>query len=63
MQYSVFECILPKSKLRELVKRIERHINLREDSIRIYHLCSVCQTQATIIGQGKVTEDKDVYIL
>lgn len=59
----MFECVLPTGKLRELIGRIEKQINSEEDSVRIYRLCSDCENRVRIMGQGKVTEDKDVYIL
>lgn len=63
MQYSVFEAILTKELLEKLVKRLEKVINVEEDSIRVYRLCAECKKAIKILGCGKVSEDKDVYIL
>ncbi len=38
-------------------------INDEEDSVRIYPMCSTCETGIMVLGQGQVLEDKDVYIL
>ena len=63
VQYSVFEAILTKELLEKLLKRLKKVVNLKEDSIRIYRLCNDCKQRIEILGCGKVSEDKDVYIL
>ena len=63
VQYSVFECLIDLPLLVELTKRIEAVVEENEDSVRIYTLCAGCEKQVQIIGQGEVSEDKDVYIL
>ena len=63
VQYSVFECLLDKELLEKMTARIRRIILDTEDSVRIYSLCAGCEKAIVLIGQGTVTEDKDVYIL
>ena len=63
VQYSVFECLLPNEKALKLIKKIERLIDSKQDSIRYYKLCETCRSKIMILGKGKITEDKDVYIL
>jgi len=63
VQYSVFECILSQDLLVSMVDRIEGIIDSDEDSVRIYALCAGCERNIQIVGQGEVTQDKDVYIL
>lgn len=63
VQYSVFECILTDEYLNRLKRRLERLIKVEEDSIRYYKLCNACRSKILIQGQGKVTEDEDVYII
>lgn len=63
VQYSVFEADLDKKLFDRLLQRVNNEINDQEDSVRIYPLCSTCETGITIFGQGQVIEDKDVYIL
>jgi CRISPR-associated protein Cas2 len=63
VQYSVFECNLDGNLLDAMIARIEKTIDQKEDSVRIYTICSSCERVIRIIGTGEVTKDKDVYIL
>ena len=63
VQYSVFECILEMNKFKEMLERILKVYNNLEDTLRIYHLCKTCNKAIKMFGIGKVTEDKDVYII
>jgi len=63
VQYSVFEAILTKELLEKMVFRLKRAALEQEDSIRIYRLCGECEKVIDILGLGKVSKDKDVYIL
>ncbi|MDI6736615.1 MAG: CRISPR-associated endonuclease Cas2 [bacterium] len=63
VQYSVFECILDNLLLEKLVKRINKIVKSQEDSVRIYKICAGCQKNIKIIGLGKVSEDKEVYVV
>jgi CRISPR-associated protein Cas2 len=38
VQYSVFECVLPRTKYLELKKRLKPKVNFEEDNIRFYPL-------------------------
>ena len=38
VQYSVFECVLPIAKYRELQRKLESKLNLAEDNVRFYPL-------------------------
>ena len=38
VQYSVFECVLPIAKYRELQQKLESRLNLAEDNVRFYPL-------------------------
>jgi CRISPR-associated protein Cas2 len=38
VQYSVFECVLPDAKYRELQNRLKPRLNFAEDNIRFYPL-------------------------
>ena len=42
VNYSVFECLLHKSKLLKLKNQIEEIINKKEDNVRYYTLCQGC---------------------
>ncbi|MEA3386550.1 MAG: CRISPR-associated endonuclease Cas2 [Thermodesulfobacteriota bacterium] len=63
VQYSVFEAKLDKKLLDKLVQKLIEIIEESEDSIRIYPLCAACETGISILGQGKIMKEKDVYIL
>lgn len=63
VQYSVFECNLDGNLLAAMIARIEKEIDQKEDSVRIYALCGACERVIRIIGTGEVTKDQDVYIL
>ncbi len=63
VHYSVFECIMADDLLHDMKNRIKNIINQKEDSVRIYTLCANCEKIVDIIGTGKVTQEKDVYII
>ena len=63
VQYSVFECNLDSDLLDKMTTRIEKIVDKKEDSVRIYSLCAACERVIRIIGAGEVTKDQDVYIL
>ncbi len=63
VQYSVFECILDNKLLDKMVERIHKIVNEEADSIRIYTICASCEKIINVIGQGKVSQDKEVYIV
>jgi len=63
VQFSVFEGDINKNELMKLT-RILSTIKLEEkDSIRFYTLCSECKSKIKIWGSGKITEDKQFYIV
>jgi CRISPR-associated protein Cas2 len=63
VQYSVFECILDKNLLDKMADRIDKIVVEKEDSVRIYPLCANCESEIRVIGKGKVSKNKDVYII
>ena len=63
VQYSVFECLLHGDLLEEMVARIDGIVEEKDDSVRIYALCATCERAIRVIGKGKVTKDKDIYII
>jgi CRISPR-associated protein Cas2 len=63
VQYSVFECHLEPADLDRLRKRLEKLAEPAEDSVRLYRFCQDCGTKQEIYGQGKPTQEPDVYIL
>jgi CRISPR-associated protein Cas2 len=63
VQKSVFECNLEPEQLSQLVDRLQPIINVAEDSVRVYPICGNCKETIRILGQGRVTEDPEVYII
>jgi len=62
VQYSVFECHLEPADLDRLRKRLEILVEPAADSVRLYRFCQDCGTKQEIYGQGKSTEEPEVYI-
>lgn len=50
VQYSVFECVLPEAKYRELCKRLKKKMKAGEDSVRIYPLSGHTLSQVEVWG-------------
>jgi len=55
-------CNLDNNLLKKMTSRVTKFVS-EDDSLRIYTLCAKCKTTVKVIGRGKVTEDKKVYIL
>lgn len=63
VQYSVFECNLEKKSLNRLKESLNNHIDPKNDSIRIYYICSEDKNKIIVYGQGEVTEEDDVFVI
>ena len=63
VQYSVFECLLQEDQRQDLADRLASVIELTDDRIRIYPLCANCKQEVALLGEGKLTEDPEVYIV
>jgi CRISPR-associated protein Cas2 len=63
VQYSVFEIVCSEKIIKEVILKIEEIINEKEDSLRIYFLCSKCLKNIILKGKGEVTKDIDVYVV
>ena len=65
VNYSVFECLLSRSKLAKLKKDITAIINDKEDNVRYYTLCKACikliENQGTDIPSS-LDYDEVIYI-
>ena len=63
-QYSVFEMELDRpERIEALRQRLEKTIDPSEDGVRTYFLCRDCRNKATVLGQGDLYRDEDVYIV
>jgi len=63
VQKSVFEGLISKDSLEEMQAKLEKIINKKTDSIRIYPLCKKCEEEVKIIGIGVKVEQVDYIIL
>ncbi len=64
VQFSVFECNLNDKLLERFLKRAEKVMDIKEDSLRVYELTEEQKQKVKVYGKGKVIEDdKDVYIV
>ncbi|MBX2990254.1 MAG: CRISPR-associated endonuclease Cas2 [Bacteroidetes bacterium] len=62
VQYSVFECNLTETQLSLLKTKLAKRVAV-EDSIRFYRLCKECTKRIDILGTGKVTVERQYYIV
>ncbi len=63
VQKSVFEGELDADRLELVEARARRHINEREDNLRVYVLCARCAQSVRAYGVSPVLEDPDVLIV
>lgn len=54
VQYSVFECVLPPLKYRELRERLRPHVKIEVDSVRFYPLSGHTLGQVEVWGGSAV---------
>lgn len=54
IQFSFFECEMPKEKLDELKSALLKIIDKKEDSLLIYPLCEDCASKTTSLGKGDI---------
>lgn len=50
VQYSVFECVLPRVKYRELRDLLRLHVKIEQDSVRFYPLSEHTLGQVEVRG-------------
>lgn len=63
VQDSVFEAYLNEEELERLLKKVQRVMELEEDSLRVYFLCGSCRGKIRCIGVGKVTPPPGLLIV
>jgi CRISPR-associated protein Cas2 len=63
VQYSVFECFLSRKQRMLLEDRLLKEIHQREDTIRIYGLCSSCTSKVEVLGCGDTPREDEIYLL
>ena len=63
VQKSVFEGLFSGQEIVELREKLEKLIEPKEDSVRIYPLCGTCEPKVLISGQGCRIEEIEYVIL
>lgn len=61
-QFSLFECLLDKNKLDDLIRDIKAIMKPREDRVQIYHLCGACRLRSDRCCQGGLMAEAEVFI-
>lgn len=62
-QRSVFECRLDDREIRQIREYCRENLDLEEDSVRIYRVCSRCMGKAVLQGCGVKFSQLDWCIL
>jgi CRISPR-associated protein Cas2 len=63
VQRSVFEFDLEPKEVGGMMQRVARIIEPEEDTVRLYRICSSCQAETRILGEGVLSLDPDYYIV
>ncbi len=53
VQYSVFECVIPKELEEDMKVRVLNEIDEEEDKVHFYFLCKSCVDRMKIFGSGR----------
>lgn len=65
VNYSVFEVELNKTKLKKLLKQIEKKklVDKKYDSMRFYHLCENCVPKSfELSNRNEIFEEQELFI-
>ena len=63
VNYSVFECELNKTKMKNLVKKLEELIDKKKDSLRFYHVCENCVPKSfELCNREEIFEKREYFI-
>lgn len=63
VQYSVFECFLNLSQMRELYEKVENRVKQEEDNVRFYWLSSDAVSKTLSIGSDIPQPPPDFYVI
>ena len=63
VQKSVFECNLTGEQYQKLKEKVLKELDQKEDSVRYYSLCQLCQGKVEIQGAGEVTKEPSFYVV
>ena len=63
LNFSVFECELNKTKMKNLVKKLEELIDKKKDSLRFYHVCENCVPKSfELCNREEIFEKREYFI-
>jgi len=63
VQFSVFECRLLPSEIEKLKRRLRPYVHTAQDSIRFYFIGAEDVGRIQVMGGGKVTEDRQFFVI
>lgn len=63
VQGSVFEAYLTAEELQTILKKSKKFFKEKEDSLRIYTLCSACRAKVQTLGIGVITPQPGVVVV
>ena len=63
VQKSVFECWLNDEEFSRMRQAVEREMDRKADSLRLYALCEKCRELAGQRGGSKIDEPRDYYVV
>jgi CRISPR-associated protein Cas2 len=63
VQESVFECRLGIDVLRAHFRQLAARLDPATDSLRAYPLCAWCEDRTEWRGEGRRTDDPDLYLV
>lgn len=63
VNFSVFECELNKTKMKNIVKKLEELIDKKKDSLRFYHVCENCVPKSfELCNREEIFEKREYFI-
>ncbi len=63
IQRSVYECLISKTELDDLLVRIDDLIDHRRDAVHVFPLCAGCTDGVRYVGQAVSPSDEPYWIL
>jgi len=61
-EFSLFECFLTKKELLQMRAKLNEHLHVGEDRVRIYLICENCLQKIETVGIPKPIEDTSYLI-
>ena len=63
VEYSVFECDLNDEQFAHFFKKLEKVINVTEDRLIVYRICSSCMERIQSLGLVARSRKQSLYIV